>query len=196
MKLDNCIYNLSLSARKLLCIIYKKIGGFLIMFLTINDFVSSWTHESTATQRVLNTLTDASLLQQIAPNHRKLGQLAWHITTTVHEMLSRTGLEFPEPAGGEVAPDSAALIAAEYSRASQGLLLTLQSHWTDTNLLESTNMYGEDWLNGLTLRILISHEIHHRGQMTVVMRQAGLRVPDIYGPTRDQWQEWGMEPHI
>jgi uncharacterized damage-inducible protein DinB len=57
-------------------------------------------------------------------------------------------------------------------------------------------MYGEDWLNGLTLRILISHEIHHRGQMTVVMRQAGLRVPDIYGPTRDQWQEWGMEPHI
>jgi uncharacterized damage-inducible protein DinB len=45
------------------------------MFLTINDFVSSWTHESTATQRVLNALTETSLQQQIAPNHRKLGQL-------------------------------------------------------------------------------------------------------------------------
>jgi uncharacterized damage-inducible protein DinB len=166
------------------------------MFLTINDFVSSWTHESTATQRVLNALTDVSLQQQIAPNHRKLGQLAWHITTTIHEMLSRTGLEFPEPAGGELAPDSVALIAAEYSRASQGLLQAIQSQWTDANLLQSTNMYGEDWLNGLTLQILISHEIHHRGQMTVVMRQAGLRVPDLYGPVREDWIEQGMAPMI
>ncbi|QGQ98558.1 hypothetical protein EHS13_28610 [Paenibacillus psychroresistens] len=166
------------------------------MFMTINDFVSSWTQESTGTQRVLNTLTDASLLQQIAPNHRKLGQLAWHITTTVHEMMSRTGLEFPEPAGGELAPDSAALIAAEYNRASQGLILAIQSQWTDASLLQKTNMYGEDWLNGLTLRILCSHEIHHRGQITVVMRQAGLRVPELYGPAREDWIELGMEPHI
>jgi uncharacterized damage-inducible protein DinB len=57
-------------------------------------------------------------------------------------------------------------------------------------------MYGEDWLNGLTLQILISHEIHHRGQMTVLMRQAELRVPEVYGPTREDWLERGMEPLI
>jgi len=111
-------------------------------------------------------------------------------------MSARTGLEFPEPIGGEIAPDSSALIAAEYSRASQGLLLAIQSQWTDANLLQASNMYGEDWLNGLTLRILSSHEIHHRGQMTVVMRQAGLRVPDLYGPVREDWIELGMAPHI
>jgi uncharacterized damage-inducible protein DinB len=76
------------------------------------------------------------------------------------------------------------------------MLQAIQTQWTDEKLLQSTNMYGEDWMNGLTLHILIQHEIHHRGQMTVLMRQAGLRAPDIYGPTRDQWLEWNMQPHI
>jgi uncharacterized damage-inducible protein DinB len=166
------------------------------MFLTINDFISSWNQESADTQRVINALTDASLQQQIAPNHRKLGQLAWHITISIHEMMSRTGLEFPAAEGGELAPDSAAFIAAEYNRASQGLLQAIQLLWTDASLLQSINMYGEDWINGFTLQMLISHQTHHRGQMTVVMRQAGLRVPDFYGPVREDWIERGMVPLV
>jgi uncharacterized damage-inducible protein DinB len=166
------------------------------MFLTIKDFVTSWTHESAATARVMSVLTDASLQQQIAPNHRKLGQLAWHLVITVHEMMTRTGLELPEPEGGELAPDSAAFIAAQYNRASQGLLLAIQTQWTDANVHLSSDMYGEQWVNGTTLTILISHEIHHRGQLTVLMRQAGLRVPDLYGPVREDWIAWDMEPHI
>lgn len=43
-------------------------------------------------------------------------------------------------------------------------------------------MYGEIWARGLTLFYLITHQAHHRGQMTVLMRQAGLPVPGIYGP--------------
>jgi uncharacterized damage-inducible protein DinB len=73
------------------------------MFLKVKDFVASWTNETAATQRVLDTLTDASLQQEIAPNHRKLGQLAWHLATSIHEMLSRIGLEFPAPEGEELA---------------------------------------------------------------------------------------------
>ena len=32
---------------------------------------------------------------------------------------------------------------------------------------------------------LLHHEIHHRGQMTVLMRQAGLKLPGVYGPSAD-----------
>jgi uncharacterized damage-inducible protein DinB len=166
------------------------------MFLTVNDFVTSWTNESAATGRIMNALTDASLNQQIAPNHRKLGQLAWHLVTTFHEMTTRTGIDFPAPEGGEYAPASASIIAETYKQQSNALIEAIQSQWTDEKLLQSTNMYGEDWLNGLTLQILISHEIHHRGQMTVLMRQADLRVPDTYGPTREDWLERGMQPMI
>jgi len=31
--------------------------------------------------------------------------------------------------------------------------------------------------------MLIAHQGHHRAQMTVLMRQAGLKVPGVYGPS-------------
>ncbi|MGI2293561.1 DinB family protein [Paenibacillus sp. GXUN7292] len=166
------------------------------MFVTVKDFVAAWTHEAAATQRVLDTLTDASLHQKIAENHRTLGQLGWHLAITIHEMTSRMGLEFAQAAGEEEAPESAAQIAATYRQASDAMLEAIQSQWTDANVLQSSMMYGDEWPNGLTLDILIKHEIHHRGQMTVLMRQAGLLVPDIYGPTREGWLAMGMEPHL
>ena len=42
------------------------------------------------------------------------------------------------------------------------------------------------------LSALIRHEAHHRGQMTVLMRQAGLTVPGVYGPSREEWVAYGM----
>jgi uncharacterized damage-inducible protein DinB len=30
--------------------------------------------------------------------------------------------------------------------------------------------------------------------MTVLMRQAGLRVPAMYGPAKEDWAEWDMQP--
>ena len=35
------------------------------------------------------------------------------------------------------------------------------------------------------------HQCHHRGQMSVLMRQAGIRVPGIYGPAREEWSMLG-----
>jgi uncharacterized damage-inducible protein DinB len=166
------------------------------MFTSIQTFVDEWNNESKATQRVLDTLTDASLSQQIAPDFRTLGQLGWHITTTIPEMLSRTGLKINGPEGEEHAPSSAKTIADTYRTASAALTDAIQSHWTDAILAESRDMYGEMWPISVTLRILISHQIHHRGEMIVLMRQAGLRVPDIYGPTREDWLERGMQPLV
>ena len=40
---------------------------------------------------------------------------------------------------------------------------------------------------------LINHQNHHRGQMTVLMRQAGLTVPGVYGPAKEEWATAGME---
>jgi uncharacterized damage-inducible protein DinB len=55
-------------------------------------------------------------------------------------------------------------------------------------------MYGEKWTRGFTLTSLILHQVHHRGQMTVLMRQAGLEIPGLYGPARQEWAAFGMKP--
>jgi len=52
-------------------------------------------------------------------------------------------------------------------------------------------MYGEMWTIETVLKVLFTHQIHHRGQMTVLMRQAGLKVPGLYGPAKEEWAEFG-----
>ena len=66
------------------------------------------------------------------------------------------------------------------------------AEWTDASLEQEVDMYGERWQNGFTVFALIAHQTHHRGQMTVLMRQAGLRVPGVYGPAREEWAAMGM----
>jgi len=73
-------------------------------------------------------------------------------------------------------------------------LEAVKKEWSDATLLVEDDMYGERWPRGMTLQALISHQIHHRGQMTVLMRQAGLSVPGVYGPAREEWAAYGMEP--
>jgi uncharacterized damage-inducible protein DinB len=38
----------------------------------------------------------------------------------------------------------------------------------------------------MILQSLIRHQIHHRGQMTILMREAHVVVPGVYGPSREE----------
>lgn len=166
------------------------------MFKSIEDFKSEWSYETAATQRLMAALTDESLHQRVTPHNRSLGQLASHLTTSPHGMLTRTGLAFDCPIGYDDIPESAEAIAEAYRKASQAMLDVVSSQWTDASLTELHDMYGQQWPNALTLRMMIQHEVHHRGQMTVLMRQAGLRIPGMYGPTVEEWAGMGMEPPV
>lgn len=163
------------------------------MYYRIEDFAADWRNETLATTRAMEALTDASLAQQVTDGHRTLGRMAWHVVQTIHEMLSRTGLQFDGVGEYEPVPTSAAAIVEGYKRSSQAMLDAILASWTDSSLTEEHDMYGETWSRGLTLAVLVKHEVHHRGQMTVLMRQAGLRVPDLYGPTKEQWAEYGLQ---
>jgi uncharacterized damage-inducible protein DinB len=156
------------------------------MLTTVAQFSQIWKHESESTARVLAALTDASLHQQVTPLDRSLGEIAWHIATSIPEMANRTGLRVAGGDGRAPVPTSAAAIRDAYVQAAASLLEQVGLHWTDETLKVKDEMYGESWARGLTLQALVFHEIHHRGAMTVLMRQAGLIVPGIYGPNREE----------
>ncbi|CAG7623190.1 hypothetical protein PAESOLCIP111_02493 [Paenibacillus solanacearum] len=166
------------------------------MIHSIQDFEQSWSVESASTQKILDALTDASLAQEVSPQDRTLGRIAWHIVTSVHGMASHAGLAFEAPDEGTAVPASAQVIADSYRKASSAFLEAVKTQWTDASLREMRNMFGEQWPNGLTLSIILSHQTHHRGQMTVLMRQAGLAVPGVYGPSREEWALMNMEAPV
>ena len=163
------------------------------MFTSIKDFQDAWARETASTQKMMDALTDASLAQPVADDHRTLGRIAWHIITTLPEMTKHVGLTAKSVKEDASVPASADEIKKTYGAITKEILDQVTAEWNDETLQQEDSMYGETWKRGITLDVLIRHEIHHRGQMTVLMRQAGLTVPGIYGPAKEEWSQYDME---
>ncbi|MGD8360561.1 MAG: DinB family protein [Gemmatimonadota bacterium] len=161
------------------------------MYRKIQDFQGSWAYETEATLKVFEALTDESLQQLVYPGGRTLGRIAWHIVQTLPEMGGRTGLKVDGPGETDPIPASAGEIVARFREAAESLGRQIGETWTDADLEVEDDMYGEVWKRGQTLGALVFHQTHHRGQMTVLMRQAGLRVPGVYGPSKEEWADYG-----
>lgn len=164
------------------------------MFTSLESFEKSYNIMIEGTGKILDTLTDESLDQSVNDDHRTLGRMAWHIVTTVPEMMGAIGMEVKSVAKDAPLPKSAAEIAKSYRSVAGELLAQIKKDWTDETLFKIDDLYGEKWPRGLTLKILADHEIHHRGQMTVLMRQAGLPVPGVFGPSKEEWSNYGAKP--
>jgi len=128
----------------------------------------------------------------VTPEGRTLGFLAWHITTSVSEMLSTAGMQVRVTEDTDPVPPTAAGISEVYEMAAKAVVEAVPAAWTDAQLKDEIPMYGMMWTKSAVLVSLIVHQAHHRGQMTVLMRQAGLKVPGIYGPAREEWAAMGI----
>lgn len=118
--------------------------------------------------------------------------LGWHSAQTPGEMLGLVGLTVDTPKHGRECSSKASEIAETYEKAAKSFIAEIEKNWTDETLLQEDEMYGETGTRRLTLFYMILHQTHHRGQMTVLMRQAGLKVPGVYGPAREEWETMGM----
>jgi len=164
------------------------------MFRTVEDFEHAWNEESGATLKVMAQLTDAALDQRVTPKGRSLGFLAWHLVLTLGEMTHKAGLAVEAPPEDAPAPGTAKEMIDAYGKAACSLAGEVKRKWPDASLQDELILYGEKWERRRVLSALILHQAHHRGQMTVLMRQAGLAVPGIYGPSYEEWATMGLPP--
>jgi uncharacterized damage-inducible protein DinB len=156
------------------------------MYRSIAEFVEEWTRESGISLKIERALTDASLRQQIYPEGRTLGQLAWHMVLMIGGTGSIVGLEVTAPPRGAAQPGSAAIIADAYETAARSMSELASAKLRDEQLPGEIPFFGRSLPLERVLQSLVLHQIHHRGQMSVLMRQAGLVPPGIYGPTREE----------
>lgn len=162
------------------------------MFRHISDFIQAFEYEYAATLKVFRHISNDALLANPHDNIRSIRRLAWHITLTLGEMPGKAGLTIDCPDEHASPPDTIEAICQVYETAAKSLLTQVQSQWTDAQLNDEVNMYGDNWTKGTVLSVLMRHEAHHRGQLTTLMRLQGLTVPGVYGPSKEEWAAWNM----
>ncbi|MGE7666633.1 DinB family protein [Ureibacillus composti] len=163
------------------------------MYVTIADFIKEWKKEANLTQKVLEGLTDESLNQKVYAEGRTLGRIAWHFTTNIPEYLAHFGLKVELVENAESVPTSAKEIVETFKKLSTEAVQVIEQQWTDESLKEVQIAFGREETNAQILMGLIKHIIHHRGQVTVLMRQAGLKPFGVYGPPKEDWIHIGVE---
>jgi uncharacterized damage-inducible protein DinB len=164
------------------------------MYDTVAEILVEWTNEMSLTQRIFDTLTDESLSQQVWPEGRNLARIAWHIVTSIPEFLAQIEIPVPVSHEKDPVPTSAKAIAQAFGQVNADAGEAIKSSLKDEVLPERRQLFGREMSNGYIVLLLIKHTIHHRAQMMVLMRQAGLTVPGVYGPAKEEWSRFGQEP--
>jgi uncharacterized damage-inducible protein DinB len=164
------------------------------MFRNTTDFLTEWVYESEATLNVFKKITNEALNKKDYENVRSIANLCWHITITLNEMMNKTGLSVEGPEEHSKAPDTIEEIIDAYEKSARSVTEQVEKQWNDSVLLDEVYLYGENWKNGITLSVLIKHQVHHRGQLSVLMRQSGLKVPSVYGPVKEDWAKFNLPP--
>lgn len=165
----------------------------LVMYVTIADFIREWNWEASLTQKVLDGLTDESLNQQVYPEGRTLGRIVWHLTTNIPEYLAHFGLQVEGVDFSENVPTSAQEIAEAFRKIAAYTAKIIEQQWTDESLKKVQKAFGREETNAQILMGLIKHIVHHRGQATILIRQAGIKPFGVYGPPKEDWIHLGVE---
>lgn len=165
------------------------------MYRTVEDLIAEWKHEAGLTQNLLDSLTDEALLQQVYPEGRTLGRIAWHFVTNIPDYLTEFGVSIAKVSNASEVP-TAKEIAEVFRAVSSQVINALQEQWTDNTLKQIQQAFGRKESNATIFMGLIKHIVHHRGQVTVLMRQAGLLIPAVYGPPKEGWAKIGMTPPL
>lgn len=161
------------------------------MFSSIEHFTSVWDSETASTLACFNNLTDESLTKNLVNDYRTIDRLANHIVDCAAGIPHEAGL--PVAGYEKKKYHTQSELVAAYKQNREAVKNAL-IQWSDNTLQEDTPMYGETWKKGFALWVTVVHEIHHRGQLTVLMRSAGLKVPGIYGPSKEEWEAMTFLP--
>jgi uncharacterized damage-inducible protein DinB len=149
--------------------------------------------EAQTTRRVLERVAEDRLAWRPNDKSMSLGELAMHVAIVpgaIAELAAGAGVDveagIPRPGATSVA-DLVATLDRSVAKA-QAVLGGLD----DDALSAPWRMRkGEREIaamprGGVIRTILLNHWYHHRGQLTVYLRQTGARVPSVYGPSADE----------
>jgi uncharacterized damage-inducible protein DinB len=149
--------------------------------------------EAETTRRVLERVPEEQLAWRPHPKARTLGELAMHVAVVpgaVAELIASPSPaqvpQFTDPVA-ESASELVPMLEQSIAKAKAAL-----SDMDDSKAMETWRMVqGERELfavprASLLRSIMLNHWYHHRGQLSVYLRELDVPIPSIYGPSADE----------
>ena len=159
---------------------------------TVELLLQELEQEAQTTRRVLERVPNDRLAWKPHDRSMSLGQLALHIATMPGAIaeISQTS-PFPVP---KFEQPSAATAAELIPTLDQSLAKarTILRPLDDADLGKVWRVVDGDRevmaipVGAVLRSIMLNHWYHHRGQLSVYLRQVGVPVPSIYGPSADE----------
>ncbi|MEK6282943.1 MAG: DinB family protein [Acidobacteriota bacterium] len=159
----------------------------------IDGMLRELEEEARTTRRVLERVPDNQLAWRPHPKARTLGELAMHVAVVPGGVAELVASESPAqvPDFTDPIPKSAAELipALDESIAKAKKVLgglddaTLMSTW---RLMRGDREVFAVPRVALLRSIMLNHWYHHRGQLTVYLRELDVPIPSIYGPSADE----------
>lgn len=161
--------------------------------VTINELLEELAQEARTTRRVLERVPGHHLEWRPHTRSVSLGQLALHLANlpgAIAELATRSVFDVKTP----VALPSATSLDEILSAHDQSVAKATQTlrEMDDASLALPWKMVDDNQevmtmpRSALLRSIMLNHCYHHRGQLTVYLRQVGALVPAVYGPSADE----------
>lgn len=158
----------------------------------IEGLLQELEQEAQTTKRVLERVPQAHLGWKPHEKSMSLGQLALHIATVpgnVAQMIAQPAMQMPKFVQAPATQTSELLPALNDSirKAREALGGLDDAAVTATWRVLDGDREVMSMPRIAALRaIMLNHWYHHRGQLSVYLRQLNVPVPSIYGPSADE----------
>ena len=158
---------------------------------TIEALIQELEQEAQTTRRALERVPEDQLAWKPHQKSMSLGQLALHIARTpggVSDAVRqlRYQPQFAEPAPGSKA-EILSTLETGVSRAKQNLREIGDAGLGNTwRIVEGEREIVAMPVGAALRSVMLNHWYHHRGQLSVYLRELNVPLPSIYGPTADE----------
>jgi uncharacterized damage-inducible protein DinB len=158
----------------------------------IDALLQELEQEAQTTRRVLERVPEGRLGWKPHERAMTLGQLALHVATVpggVAEASTQSPLPVPTFVHPSAATAAELLPALDESIAKARRVLQSMD---DAALARTWRVVDGERevlampVGALLRSIMLNHWYHHRGQLSVYLREVGVKVPSIYGPSADE----------
>ena len=155
----------------------------------LERFLATWDREAENTLKLMRALPPSQYDYRPDPGGRSLGELAWHLAEGDAYMSfgienGKFAMDVKPP--NITRPRAVEALAPEYERVHKEAVARIKKLKPE-DLDRTIEFFGGPMpIREILWTMIISHCVHHRGQLTLVCRLAGGQSPGLYGPNREE----------